>query len=392
MGDRMLARVTDVYSFIDNVYCFHNKTDVSAEVLAPGKTKKFWGGCRLQRVWKTVGENEENPDGRKRKRRLPGQCPAKFRVTIQPGSGTRILERSKEGHSHDLDHIDAIKRPSGIRDMVVDPLFSGWESGSVLAYLKDPVNAPPNLPNILDDAGGRYLERREIINIFSQKLRAAYPGADQSSLRKQKEKYEGVKTCNVKGCNKCFKDAKELARHKKDEHELKKHDHGDKMYTCPRKDCHRHKKSKGFATVVALREHMLRMRHWGLAHYHATEGAKPIEVVTQDEQMVTENGHTIDAELSPSTVPTAAPALPDQLLPDSQGPDLSFLSAIPSTGGNYEMPVLNDHDDMVPFSVGNSIHDSRQRQQMMQRLQSLESAHAKMEMEIQKLRNALYND
>lgn len=182
---------------MDNVWCLHNKGDVSAHNRTPGKAVKFWGGCRLQRMWKTADKGEKR-DGRKRTRREPGMCPAKFRVTMD-ANGVRTLERSKEGHSHDLDYIDSVKRCSGIRNLVADSFFGGWDSGPLLAYLKDPANAPTNVPDILDLAGGKYLERREIINIFAIKLRAAYPGLDQHALKRQREKYEGVKTCNVKG-------------------------------------------------------------------------------------------------------------------------------------------------------------------------------------------------
>ncbi|KIW01833.1 uncharacterized protein PV09_06684, partial [Verruconis gallopava] len=376
------------WPFIDNVWCLHNKADVSAHLPTTGKTEKFWGGCRLQRQWKQQDRDPTNSGGRKRNRRQPGQCPAKFRVVLEP-NGIRTLERSKEAHSHDLDYIDSIKRCSGVRALVADPFFAGWESGSILAYLKDPANAPPSLPFLLDQAGGKYLERREIINIFSQKLRTAYPGLDQTTLKKQKEKYEGVKTCNVKGCNRSFKDAKELARHKKDEHEQKKHDHSDKMFTCPRKDCHRHKRSKGFATKVALREHMLRMKHWGLAGYHATDGMRLVEVITESERAAVERGEDVEAEpLGRSPLSNDSMEMQHTL----QSSPLPFLPPSASTDDTAPLENLSGHDDglMQLASTSSPIHDLQHRQAMMQRLQVLEMERARMEQEMERLRTALF--
>jgi hypothetical protein len=303
-------------------------------------------------------------------------------------NGVRTLERGKEGHSHDLDYIDSIKRCSGIRALVADPFFAGWDSGPILAYLKDTSNAPPSQPYLLDQAGGKYLERREIINIFSQKLKAVYPGLEQTALKKQKEKYEGVKTCNVKGCNKSFRDAKELAKHKKDAHEQKKHDHSEKLYTCPSKACHRHKRSKGFATVVALREHMLRMKHWGLAGYHAAEGMRLIEAITEREKVAAESGENVEAGAAEPQTPSREPGMLQQQQ-SPQTPDLSFLPAVIGDGV-APLPNLINHDGLMPLSSPPQEQDAQQKQDMMQRLQALEMERARMEQEMERLRNALF--
>lgn len=44
--------------------------------------------------------------------------------------------------------------------------------------------------------------------------------------------------------------------HRKAVHGLKSHDHSDKVYACPDKSCWRRKKSKGFATLLGLEDHM----------------------------------------------------------------------------------------------------------------------------------------
>jgi hypothetical protein len=173
--------------------------------------------------------------------------------------------------SHDLDHIDSIKRNSGVRSLVLDPFFNSWEPASIMAYLRDPTHWV-NGRDMLNEAGGKFLERREIMNIFSQNLRKIYPGLDISVVKKEQEKYKQVKMCNFKGCNQAFPDAKALAAHRKIAHAEKRHDHSHRIYTCPEKGCHRKKKSKGFMTLIAMREHQVKSQHFGTGLFHGDEG------------------------------------------------------------------------------------------------------------------------
>lgn len=135
---------------------------------------------------------------------------------------------------------------------------------------------------MLLEAGGKYLERREIMNIFAQNLKKIYPGLDLSAVRKEQEKYKSVKMCNFKGCNLAFPDSKLLTSHRKSAHVEKKHDHSGKLYTCPNRSCHRRKKSKGFISITALREHQLRMQHWGSGVYHGPDGPTDCELITEE--------------------------------------------------------------------------------------------------------------
>jgi hypothetical protein len=151
-----------------------------------------------------------------------------------------------------------------------------------MAYLRDP-NHFRDGRDMLNEAGGRYLERREIMNIFSQALRKIYPGLDMSMVKKEQERYKQVKMCNFKGCNQAFIDAKALAAHRKIAHAEKRHDHSHRMYTCPEKGCHRKKKSKGFMTLIALREHQVKMQHFGSGTYHAEDGTEQCPQVTEND-------------------------------------------------------------------------------------------------------------
>jgi hypothetical protein len=175
-----------------------------------------------------------------------------------------------------------MKRNSGVRSLVLDPFFNSWEAAGIMAYLRDPAHYI-NGRDMLNEAGGKYLERREIMNVFAQHLRKSHPGLDVTTVKKEQEKYKAVKMCNFKGCNKAFPDARTLAAHRKAEHAGRKHDHSSKMYTCPSKGCHRKKRSKGFVSLTALREHQVKARHWGEGTFHGDDGPSPCAAVTEED-------------------------------------------------------------------------------------------------------------
>ncbi|QDS73176.1 hypothetical protein FKW77_002317 [Venturia effusa] len=387
------------WPFIDNVWCLHSKQDAPSN-LASGNSEKFWGGCRLQRKWK---HGEVNTEGRKRTRREPGQCPAKFRLTVHP-NGVRILERSKEGHSHDLDHIDSIKRNSGIRNLVADPLFASWESGPILAYLKDTSNAPSTNPDLLTEAGGKYLERREIINIFAQHLRKAYPKLDASQLKKQKEKYEGVKTCNFKGCNLSFPDGKALVKHRKEAHEEKKHDHSSRLYMCPCKTCHRRKKSKGFPSLTALHEHQLRMQHYGPGVFQGPDGVQYVEGPSEAQILAFQSRPSASSSAD-RTSPGASENSPaPQHSPNylSANNESAMSAQRPLPTGTPNFPRMPGEEDLVPIDpVMQQVEEAnaRDKREKLLRLQALEAKREMMEQErerveqeMERLRNALLTE
>lgn len=375
--------------FIDNVWCLHSKQDAPSN-LASGNIEKFWGGCRLQRKWK---HGDVNTEGRKRTRREPGLCPAKFRLTVHP-NGVRILERSTEGHSHDLDHIDSIKRNSGIRNLVGDPLFTSWKSGPILAYLKDTSNAPSTNPELLTEAGGKYLERREIINIFAQHLRKAYPNLDASQLKKQKEKYEGVKTCNFKGCNLSFADGKALVKHRKEAHEEKKHDHSQRLYMCPCKTCHRRKKSKGFPSRTALREHQLRMQHYGPGVFQGPDGIQYVDGPSESEILAFQAQEGNNALANPTSPGNDESSIPSQ---HSAGFMLSngLLTQRPPPNDLPVFPRMPGEDVLMPIDpVMQQVEEAnaKDRRDKMLRLQALEAERERVDQEMERLRSALLTE
>ncbi|KAF2672195.1 hypothetical protein BT63DRAFT_452692 [Microthyrium microscopicum] len=343
------------WPFIDNVWCLHNRLDAPMG-LARGHTEKFWGGCRLQRKWDHTSSNPPAKGIRNRVRRPTGTCTAKFKLTVLP-DGSRILERStKEGHSHDLDHIDSIKRNSGVRSLVLDPFFNSWEPATIMAYLRDPDHFV-NGRDMLTEAGGKYLERREIMNIFSQHLRKLYPGIDVSSIKKEQDKYKAMKTCNFKGCNRSFPDGKALMAHRKVDHpasEGRQHDHSHRKYTCPQKGCHRKKKSKGFPSLLALHEHQIKMEHWGSGSHHTEEGPVPCPPIIEGETYGDMQAMAGAAEDEDTTMMDSQSQVDNSGLADT--PSQSHLSVpqqpLPGTD-NSLLPLLAAHGVQSMVSQSN---------------------------------------
>jgi hypothetical protein len=151
-----------------------------------------------------------------------------------------------------------------------------------MAYLRDPAHFHHGR-DMLNEAGGRYLERREVMNIITQNLRKLYPGIDISVIKKEQEKYKAIKMCNAKGCNMSFSDYKSLLAHRKDAHAgaERTQNYSHRKYTCPQKGCHRKKKSKGLVSVTSLREHQIKLKHWGQGTFHSPDGPVLMTEVTE---------------------------------------------------------------------------------------------------------------
>ncbi|PSN61659.1 hypothetical protein BS50DRAFT_651034 [Corynespora cassiicola Philippines] len=359
------------WPFIDNVWCLHQKPHPSPST----GIAKVYGGCRLNRKTNfpppTIHENS-----RPRQRREGGTCKAKFRLTIH-SDGRRVVERTGEGHSHTLEHIDAIKRNSGVRNLVLNDFFKSWEAGGILAFLRD-TSAHEPTKDLLKGAGGLYLSRQEVQNVMNGALKKAYPGQDVSEVKKQMDKYKNYATCNYKGCNAAaFPDIKALMDHRKTMHGLKAHDHSDKQYSCPDKACWRRKKSKGFATLLGLEEH-LRDKH----------GATP-----QDAAAAAPGLSSLDPVLAVQMPPMSSIAL----------------------NMNLGMSAMNSHaaslpDPITPVSSVEEQHDSRmserdiqaedasralthmERESMEMRIKRLQIEREKLDLEIKRLKKAVYGD
>lgn len=130
------------------------------------------------------------------------------------------------------------------------------------------------------------------------------------------------------------------------------------------------------------------MKHWGLATFHAVDGLRLVEAVTENEVSAAENGETIGAGQESGLVMQGHP---HQTVPNPQSADLNFLSSMP-TGSEMQIPSLGDHNVMMELGRGNSRpeNDQDHRQLMLGRLQNLEAERLRMDQEMDRLRSALF--
>jgi hypothetical protein len=362
--------------FIDNVWCLHQKPHPAPSA---GATKVY-GGCRLNRKTKfpppTLHENS-----RPRQRREGGTCKAKFRLTVHP-DGRRVIERMGEAHSHTLDYIDSVKRNTGVRSLVLDDFFKSWEAGGILAFLRD-TSAQDATKDILRDAGGLYLSRQEVQNILNSALKRAYPGQDVSAVKKQMDKYKNYTTCNFKGCDApAFADIKALMDHRKQIHGLKSHDHSDKMYACAVKGCWRRKKSKGFATLLGLEEHV-RDKHG--PGFQATSlqsfGDAILDSIATNEATMSNVPPNLNVNVTNmNSLMSFSSMLPCPITPDSSGEDQQS-----------EEPIINKELCSEAEEASRAL-SHMEKESMKIRIKRLEIDRRKLDQEIRRLNTLVWGN
>jgi hypothetical protein len=394
------------WPYIDNVWCVHQKPQGPH----PSGISKIYGGCRLIRKTNfpppPIHENS-----RPRQRREGGTCKAKFRLTIYP-DGKRQVERTGEAHSHTLEHIDSIKRNSGVRKLVLDDFFKSWEAGGILAYLRDTAHQADGR-DLLKEAGGLYLSRQEVQNIMNGALKKAYPGQDISEVkfvhlssvsrdidpvtmdkaqltatRKQMDKYKTYTTCNFKGCDApAFPDIKSLMDHRKAVHGLKSHDHSDKVYSCPDRSCWRRKKSKGFATLLGLEEHMREKHGNGNGNNldpnansnSTTNGADDMDDDANGESSLMGASGLFDLTLDPQ-LQTPLGQVQQQILGDP-------ITPASSTPGSETQQQSVIAEPEAPRMISDA-----EREGMKLRVKRLEIERNKLDTEIARLNRVLYGE
>jgi len=307
--------------------------------------------------------------------------------------GTRVVERiGSEAHTHDLEYIDGVKRNSGVRALALDGFFKSWEAGGILAFLRDASKAGAKegeiggaARDILRDAGGLYLTRQEVQNILNGALKKAYPGQDIGEVKRQMDKYRSYTTCNFKGCDAPpFPDIKALMEHRKAVHGLKTHDHSDKLYACPDKTCWRRKKSKGFATLLGLEEHM-RQKHGG-----ASSGIDPSTILEAQAQPSEKVGNELQG-LDPLMQSPLTPGLDNMNinLIDSMRspPDPNFITPDPVDGAPTQSAAVHEE----PVSEGETLGPQEVEAAKL-RIKRLKIERNKLDAEIRKLNRIVYGD
>jgi 2,5-diamino-6-(ribosylamino)-4(3H)-pyrimidinone 5'-phosphate reductase len=152
------AEFKSYWPYVDNVW-----VKLRSNPSKDGTTVKDYFMCRLKRPT-TKPRESDNLDKRMRKKktREGGTCQMAVRVTrIERAYTTYEIARTNENdecHTHDLDHLDRIKRNSVIMGAAKREATKGYLPSSVHAVLHEDYQA-------LVDAGGKFLTTTDVRNV-----------------------------------------------------------------------------------------------------------------------------------------------------------------------------------------------------------------------------------
>lgn len=163
VGDKIELRVDEFeryWPYIDNVWVRQHRAGTDKT----GKYTTDYYACRLQRPTYTPKDvDKPRPEGkptRKKQIREGGTCQMRVKTIRYNGgySGYTITQVGDQTqHSHDLEHMDKIKRTTVLMDIARSEVMKGYMPASVFTVMSE--NA-----DTLDEAGGRYLSRNDIRN------------------------------------------------------------------------------------------------------------------------------------------------------------------------------------------------------------------------------------
>lgn len=148
------------WPYVDNVWVRQHKagTDRSGRVFTD------YYACRLQRPTYTPKPSDtarrEGQPTRKKQIREGGTCQMRLKTIRYEGgcSGYTILRVGDETqHTHDLDHIDKIKRTSVLMEIAKSEVMKGYMPASVFTKMNEDMYK-------LTAAGGQYLNRNDVRN------------------------------------------------------------------------------------------------------------------------------------------------------------------------------------------------------------------------------------
>lgn len=157
------------WPYVDNVWVRQHRATADKR----GKYVSDYYACRLHRPTYTPSK-ESRPEGkptRKKQSRQGGTCQMKLKVVRHEGghTGVTITQIGEQGqHTHDMDHIDKIKRTSILMDIARSEVMKGFMPASVFTVLNQDAEK-------LAMAGGRHLNRNDVRNA-SQAWRQQHRG------------------------------------------------------------------------------------------------------------------------------------------------------------------------------------------------------------------------
>ena len=151
------------WPFVDNVWVRQHKAGTD-------KTGQFttdYYACRLQRPTYISKKSDIIPDGkpsRKKQIREGGTCQMRLKsVRLNGGHAMYIISLlgDQTHHTHDLDHMDKIKRNTVLMEIARGEVMKGYTPGSIFTIMSE------NSENITA-AGGRYFSRNDVRNASIQ--------------------------------------------------------------------------------------------------------------------------------------------------------------------------------------------------------------------------------
>ncbi|EEH44003.1 uncharacterized protein PADG_00292 [Paracoccidioides brasiliensis Pb18] len=157
------------WPFIDNVWVKQRSNSTK-----DGLTTTDYYMCRLRRPTCRPTQRRPLPEGkkpRKKQVREGNQCNVQMKVVKFDGAYSAVTisqtRRSSRTHSHDLDHIDKVKRNSGLMDFCRKEAEKGYLPSSIFAKFREE-------PEKLLAAGGKFFTVTDVRNV-SAKWRVSHP-------------------------------------------------------------------------------------------------------------------------------------------------------------------------------------------------------------------------
>ena len=157
------------WPYVDNVWVRQHRAGTDRT----GRYTTDYYACRLQRpTYTPKASDTPRPDGkpvRKKQIREGGTCQMRLKtVRFDGGYSSYTITRVGEQiqHTHDLDHLDKIKRTTVLMDIARSEVVKGYMPASVFTLMSEDMET-------LAAAGGRYLNRNDVRNA-SQAWRQAH--------------------------------------------------------------------------------------------------------------------------------------------------------------------------------------------------------------------------
>ena len=147
------------WPYIDNVWVRQHKAGTDKS----GRHITDYYACRLQRPTYTPKADTPRKEGqptRKKQIREGGTCQMRLKTIRYEGGykGYTIMRIGDDTqHTHDLDHLDKIKRTSVLMEIARSEVMKGYMPASVYTVMNEDYKK-------LCDAGGKYLNRNDVRN------------------------------------------------------------------------------------------------------------------------------------------------------------------------------------------------------------------------------------